>query len=161
MWRHKHCSIMKVILILISFESYVLSKLNLAKYGAAWKKFLTYIWVNAGYWKLVPDPFMILLRRQYSNTWLFLINGLYHFKMPLTYIEWLLSYWSRFLSWKGPGSYPQFSKLFKRFLKIIVLAYINPLAKSGDLMSCGSKELFKNPPCLMTEYSLWRHRFGT
>ena len=50
--------------------------------------------------------------------------------------------------------------MFKRFLKIIVLAYIYQLAKFGDLMSCGSKNVFKNASCLMYLYSLWRHRLG-
>ena len=40
-------------------------------------------------------------------------------------------------------------KLFQRFLKIIALTYIYQLAKFGDLMGCGSKNIFKNAPCLM------------
>ena len=36
----------------------------------------------------------------------------------------LLSNWSRFLNWKGPATWPQSSKLFKRFLKIISLTFI-------------------------------------
>ena len=51
---------------------------------------------------------------------------------------------------KGPGNYPQSSKLFKRFLKIITLAHIYQLTKYGDLMSCGSKDIFKNAPYLVT-----------
>ena len=39
---------------------------------------------------------------------------------------------------------PKTFRLFKRFLKIIVLAYIYQLVKSDDLMSCGSKDVFKN-----------------
>ena len=42
-----------------------------------------------------------------------------------------LSNWSNLLNWKGPGTWPQFSTLFKRFLKIIALVYISQLAKSG------------------------------
>ena len=34
-------------------------------------------------------------------------------------------------------------------MKIIVLAYIHQLAKIGDFMICGSKDTFKNTPCLM------------
>ena len=45
----------------------------------------------------------------------------------------------------------QSSKLFKKFLKIIVLVFIHQLAKFGGLLSCGSKDIFKNS---------WRHRFG-
>ena len=63
--------------------------------------------------------------------------------------NWLLSNWRRLLDWKGFGTYPHSSKLFKRFLKIIALAYIYQLGKFGDLMSCGSKDIFKNAPCLM------------
>ena len=37
--------------------------------------------------------------------------------------NWLLSNWSRLLNWKGPRTLLQFSKLFKRFLKIIALVY--------------------------------------
>ena len=43
---------------------------------------------------------------------------------------------------------PQSSKLLKRFLKIIALVYIYQLVKFGDLTSCGSKNIFKNVPCL-------------
>ena len=32
---------------------------------------------------------------------------------------------------------------------IIILAYIYQLAQFGDLMSCGSKDIFKNAPCFM------------
>ena len=62
---------------------------------------------------------------------------------------WLLSNWGRLLNWKGLGIYPQFPKLFKRLPKIIVLAYIYQLAKFGDFMICGSKDLFKNAPYLI------------
>ena len=43
----------------------------------------------------------------------------------------------------------QSSKLFKIFLKIVPLAYIHQLTKFGDLLSCGSKNIVKNAPCLM------------
>ena len=39
--------------------------------------------------------------------------------------------------------------LFKKFMKTIALVYIYQLAKFGYLMSCGSKNIFKNKPCLM------------
>ena len=48
------------------------------------------------------------------------------------------------LNWKGPGTYPDSSKLFIRFLKIIALVYIYQLVKFGDLLSCSSKNIFKN-----------------
>ena len=34
-------------------------------------------------------------------------------------------------------------------MKFFALAYIYQLAKFGDFMSCGSKDIFKNVPCLM------------
>ena len=34
---------------------------------------------------------------------------------------------------------------FIKFLKIIALVYICELATFGDFMSCGSKDIFKNP----------------
>ena len=111
-------------------------------------------------WKLVPGPFMILLKWQYSadltifNSWRlpFLIVPYWPFQKYETlesWHNWLLSNWSRLLNWKGPGTYPQSSKLFKRFLKIIALAYIYQLAKFGDLIGFSSKDIFKNGPCLM------------
>ena len=39
--------------------------------------------------------------------------------------------------------------MFNGLLKIIALAYIYQLAKFGDFMSCGSKDIFRNAPCLM------------
>ena len=53
---------------------------------------------------------------------------------------------SNLLNWKEPVTQPQSSKLFKRFLKIIALTYIYQLTKSGDLMSCGSKDIVQNAP---------------
>ena len=88
------------------------------------------------------------------NSWHlpFLIVPYSHFQKNETlesWNSWLLSNLSRLLNWKGPGTQPQYSKLFKRFLKIIALAYIYQLTKFGDLMSCGSKDIVKNAPCLM------------
>ena len=34
-------------------------------------------------------------------------------------------------------------------MKIIAFAYIYQLIKFGDLISCGSKDVVKNAPCLM------------
>ena len=42
--------------------------------------------LNAGDWKLVPAPFMILLKWQYSEIWPFLIVDIYHFKMSLVHL---------------------------------------------------------------------------
>ena len=61
----------------------------------------------------------------------------------------LLSNWSRLLNWKRSGTKPHSSKSFKTFLKIIILVYIYQLANFGDLMSCSSKDIFKNAPCLI------------
>ena len=67
-----------------------------------------------------------------------------------TWHNWLLSNWNRLLNWKPPETLPQSSKLFKRFLEIIALVYKYQLVKFGDLiMSCGSKDIFKNAPYLM------------
>ena len=63
--------------------------------------------------------------------------------------NWLQSNWRRLLNLKKSKTLPQSSKLSKRFLKIIVLAYIYQLAKFGDLLSCPSKDSFKIAPCLM------------
>ena len=88
------------------------------------------------------------------NSWHlpFLIVAFSHFQKDETLESshgCLLSNLCRLLNWKGPGTWPQFSKLFKRFLKIIALVYIYQLTKFGDLMSCGSKDIVKNAPCLM------------
>ena len=63
----------------------------------------------------------------------------------------LFSYvvWDRRLNYKGPGIYPQSSRLFQRLLKIIFFSYIYKLTKFGDFMSCSSKDIFKSAPCLM------------
>ena len=53
------------------------------------------------------------------------------------------------LNSKGPQISPQSSLLFKRFKKNIALAYIYQLNKFGGLMSCGSKDIFKNASCFM------------
>ena len=68
---------------------------------------------------------------------------------PESWHIWLLSNWGRLLNQKGPAILPQSSKFFKRLLKIIVLACIYQLTKFDDIMSCSSKEIFKNAPCLM------------
>ena len=38
-------------------------------------------WLNVGDWKLVPGPFMILLKWQYSKIWPFLLVEIYHFEL--------------------------------------------------------------------------------
>ena len=37
-------------------------------------------WPKTGEWKLVLDPFLIVLKWQYSKIWPFLIMAIYHFK---------------------------------------------------------------------------------
>ena len=46
--------------------------------------------------------------------------------------------------------------MFKKILKIIAFAYIYSLAKFGDLMSCGSKDILKmHPvPCINTHHDV-------
>ena len=63
--------------------------------------------------------------------------------------NWLLSNWSKLLNSEGPETYPQPSKLFKRFQKNIAHAYIYQMTKFGELMSCGSKDILKNAPWVM------------
>ena len=111
-------------------------------------------------WRLETSsgPFYDFIKKTIQQD-LAIFNGWHIFNCPLftfSKIEileswhiWLLINWNRFLNSKGPGIYPQPSKLFKRLLKIITLAYIYHLAKFGDFMSCGSKDIFKNVPCLM------------
>ena len=40
-------------------------------------------------------------------------------------------------------------QIVSKILKIINFGYIYQLTKFGDFMSCGSKDVFKNVPCLM------------
>ena len=40
-------------------------------------------------------------------------------------------------------------QIVKKIPEIIALVYIYQLARFGDLMNCGSKDIFKNAPCLM------------
>ena len=46
--------------------------------GNVWQTFLTCFWLFAGDWKLVPDPFLILLKWQHVEIWPFLIVGIHH-----------------------------------------------------------------------------------
>ena len=64
LWRHhRHCKIMEFKRMLIYFESQLLSKWKLVKYQCAvWKTFLKCALLNVVDVKLVPGPFMILLR---------------------------------------------------------------------------------------------------
>ena len=55
---------------------------------------------------------------------------------------------------KRTWNLPQSSKLFKQFVKIIALAYIDQLVEIGN-----SKDIFKNGPCVIRSDSLC-HRFG-
>ena len=88
------------------------------------------------------------MKLQYNKICPFLGVDISHFS-PYLPFQKLLSNWSRLVSWKGPGTQAQFSKSFKRFQKYIPLAYIYELIKFGGLMSCGSKDMFKNALCLM------------
>ena len=53
-------------------------------------------------------------------------------------------YWVIGAGWKGPETNPQSSSCSKDSWKLL-----NQLAKFGGLMSCGSKDKFKNAPFLM------------
>ena len=86
LWRHlRHCYIMEVTLVLIFFF-WILSTIKM-KFGqilvCVWQTFLTCFWLNAGDWKLVPGPVIILLEWQYSKIWQFLIVDICHFSLSL------------------------------------------------------------------------------
>ena len=72
----------------------------------------------------------------------------------------LLSNWSRLFNWKGAGAYPQSSKSFKWFQENIDLAYIYQLSRFGGWMSYGSKDKFKNAPCLKfgKSWDSWKYK---
>ena len=72
----------------------------------------------------------------------------------------LLSNWSRLFNWKGAGAYSQFSKSFKWFQENIDLAYIYQLSRFGGWMSYGSKDKFKNAPCLRfgKSWDSWKYK---
>ena len=100
--------------------------------------------------------FISLLKWQQPDLAIFNSLHLPFWNVPLTISKmkhWnldIIGYWVVIgADWKGPEIYPQFSNLFKRFLKIIVLVYMHQLVKFGGLMSCGSKDIFINAPCLM------------
>ena len=44
-------------------------------------------WLNAGDWKLIPGPLMILLKLQYNKIWPFLIVEIQHFKMSFIHLS--------------------------------------------------------------------------
>ena len=111
-------------------------------------------WPNAGDWKLVSGFYDVL--KMTIEQYLPIFNSS-HLPFPIvsyspfqknealgSWLNWLLSNWGRLLDWKGLGTLIQSSKFFKKFLKIIALAYIHELAKFVDLMSCGSKYTSKN-----------------
>ena len=63
-----------------------------------------------------------------------------------------MSNWSRL---KRTWNFALVLKLFKRFLKVIALAYIYQLAKFGGLMSCGSKDPKMHPvSCTTTHHDI-------
>ena len=84
MWRHhRHCCIMEVTILLIFFKFRVLPKWNLIKSSVSNKKFLTCFWLDAGVWKLVPGPFMILMKWHYNEICHFSVVDIYHFYFSL------------------------------------------------------------------------------
>ena len=132
-----------------------------------WQTFLTCFGLNAGDWKLVPGSFMGLLkwlcRCAIFNSWQ--VSFLIFLYLPFQKSEqqnlnvtgyWVI--WAGYWTEKDLGlSQPQSSKFLKRILKIIVLAYIYQFVKFDDSVSCGSKDMFKNAPCLMYQSSSWPH----
>ena len=125
-------------------------------------------WLDAGDWKLVPGPFMILLKQQDNKILPFFIVDFYHFNCPLftfskneTMESWhncLLSNWSWLLNKKGNLA-PILQIVQKISENYCPRLYLS-IGQFGDLMSCGWKHLFKNTPCLVYWYSSWHHRLG-
>ena len=77
------------------------------KFGQIVVYLITCFWFSVGDWKLVPGPFMILVKLQYNEICPVLLVDIYHFNSPLITLEtwhWLLSNWSRLLNSKGPGT---------------------------------------------------------
>ena len=79
--------------------------------------FITCFWLNAADWKLVPGPFMILLKWQNNELWPFLIVDIYHWLTLIvsyshfqknetleSWLSWLLSNLNKLLNWKGSGT---------------------------------------------------------
>ena len=57
-------------------------------------KFLTCFWLNAGNWKLVPGPFMILMKWQYNKICQFLVVDVYHFQFSLIHPFKKMKHWN-------------------------------------------------------------------
>ena len=54
--------------------------MNIAAYKHCLKKtFITYFWHNGGGWKLVPVPYVILMKWQYNEISQLLVVDIYHF----------------------------------------------------------------------------------
>ena len=90
-----------------------------------------------------------------SKTQPFLIIDIYHFCLSLIHIfikikHWnldIISYWVI-----GAGCWRVWNlapvlQVVQKIPQNYCLAYINQLAKFGDLTSCGSKTILKNAPC--------------
>ena len=76
---------------------------------------------------------MIFLKSQYCEIWPFLIVDIYHFYMPLINLFNKMKHWNLDISMN----------------KLLNLKRPETFGKFDDLMSCGSKVIFKNVPCLM------------
>ena len=50
---------------------------------------------------------------------------------------------------KKAWNFAQVLQIAQKIPRNYTLAYIFQLTKVGDLMSCGTKDIFKNAPCLM------------
>ena len=62
--------------------------------GTVKKTFLTRIWLNTRDWKLVPGPFVIFLKWQYSEIWQFLIVNIYDLELPLIHLFKKIKNWN-------------------------------------------------------------------
>ena len=76
---------------------------------------------------------MILLKLQYREIWPFLIVEIYHFYISLINLFNKMKYWNFDISMS----------------MLLNLERPQTFGKFDDLMSCGSKVIFKNVPCLM------------
>ena len=100
LWHHrKHCEIMEITLIYAYFF-WILNTIKM-KFGQILVCYMTNIsnmfWLNAGDWKLVPGPFMILLKWQYSEIWSFLIVDIWHFEMSCIHLFKKMKHWNHYI----------------------------------------------------------------
>ena len=72
---------MEITIVFISSEPSVLYQNEISSNTSVLyeQTFLICFWFNVEDWKLVPGPFMILIKQQYSEIWPFFIVDILHF----------------------------------------------------------------------------------